>query len=154
MSKQLSPKSDVPSLRRKKWVTLLSLLLWAQLIFSAGLTAWRYQLVVTQNWPIYPSDNSPQINQFAAFIKTNCAGATAVGYRSVKYNSFARLSYELYPQPLHNLSTLTEKDAQDIIINKEIECLISEGDPDPSAISGRLASFSNTQHIFILETIQ
>jgi hypothetical protein len=136
---------------KRKWVTVFSLLLWAQLIFSGGLTLWRYQLIHTQNWPVYPSDNSPQLDQFAAFIKTVCSDETAIGYISTEYNSFARLNYELYPRPVHNLSSLTENEVQTAIAENEIRCLVYDYASGHRQIEGSRHDFSGNQYVLQLE---
>lgn len=130
---------------------MFSLLLWAQLIFSGGLTLWRYQLILTQDWPVYPSNNSPQLSPFAAFIKTVCSNSEATGYITTEYNSFTRLNYELYPQPLHNLSDLTAAELQATINDKEIYCLIYDYAPGAQLMTGVRHNFSSDQFVLRLE---
>ncbi len=139
------------SISERKWFTLFSLLLWAQLIFSAGLTAWRYKLIAADNWPVYPSDNSPQPDQFAAFIKTICSDETAIGYLSAEYNSFARLNYELYPLSVHNLSGLTDNDFRAAIAENEILCLVYDYASDRQQVNGRRYDFLESQYVVRLE---
>ncbi len=139
---------------KRKWVTLFSLLLWAQLIFSAGLTLWRYQLIFTQDWPVYPSENSPQIEQFAAFIKSICSDETTIGYVSTEFNSFARLNYELYPRPVHNLSSLADSDVRAEIAKNDIGCLIYDFAPDQQQGEGRRFGFSSNQFVLQLEPVE
>jgi hypothetical protein len=144
-------KSALPLKPNRKWYTLFSLLLWTQLIFSGGLTLWRYQLVLTQDWPVYPSNNSPRLDPFATFIKSICSDSEGIGYISTEYNSFTRLKYELYPRPFHNLSDLTETELQPAIEASEIHCLVYDFAPNTRLMVGTLHDFSSNQFVLRLE---
>lgn len=139
---------------RRKWLTIFSLFLWAQLVFSSGLTLWRYHLIYTQDWPVYPSNNSPQLEQFTLFIKSTCNNDEAIGYISNEYNSFARLNYELYPQPIYNLSHLPESSAHAIMAEKGIKCFVYDYASDTTTFNGTSYLYSNEQFILRIETAE
>lgn len=115
--------------RQKNKLLLLSLLLWAQMVFTVGLMAWRYRLVLFANGEVYVSYNSPGTEQFVEFADQNCPQGQPFAYLSSHYRGHARFRYGLYPRRSFNLSTAVTQDptfatANRLIEAEQIACLV------------------------------
>jgi hypothetical protein len=109
---------------------------------------WRYQLILTEGYSVYPSGTSPQIQQFAEFTSEHCAEYQKIGYFSTKYNTISRARYTLYPQQLIKLSspldtTLIENGEEDSY------CLMVDFADVRPPLTGEIITFSASQYLII-----
>ena len=92
--------TEAISIGQKRVLSLFFMLLWGQLIFSAGMSMWRTKLIVLDNHNVFPGNISPGIGEFIAFAEENCPADSAVAYISSKYHSSVMARYDLYPMPV------------------------------------------------------
>jgi hypothetical protein len=66
--------------KHKLGLTVFSILLWVQLVFSIGITAWRYWLVSTGEAELFVSASMERIEPLLAEIRDQCSSAAALFY--------------------------------------------------------------------------
>ena len=66
--------------KKKLGLTVFSILLWAQLVFSIGITTWRYWLVSTGVAELFVSASTERIEPLLAEIRDQCSSAAALFY--------------------------------------------------------------------------
>ncbi len=85
-----------------RWLAIVLLAFWAQLVFGVAMTAWRYSLILFSGWQAYPSGVPSEFDGFIQLATTSCAAPTTVVYLSPpgdEYTSrFARMNYFFYPR--------------------------------------------------------
>lgn len=78
---------------------LFSLLLWAQLLFGVGMTAWRYRLINQGTADVLLTGISPRIRQLAQQGSEICPQDASVVYiYGGKEEGDATMRYRLYPR--------------------------------------------------------
>ena len=66
--------------KRKLGLTVFSILLWMQLVFSIGITVWRYWLVSTGEAELFVSASMGQIETLLVEIRDQCSSDAALFY--------------------------------------------------------------------------
>jgi hypothetical protein len=90
-------------LQRRHLVTLFSLLLWAQLIFSVGLLAWRYWGIFSGQFEIFVSTSPTQTVPLIELSRDRCDEESSVYYIGSSETDYFYVRYELFPQPVVGL---------------------------------------------------
>ena len=151
----MASNGRILSKRQKVGWLIFSVLLWAQLVFTVGLTAWRYQLVLFSGGEVYVSNVSPGTEQFAAFADQNCPENMPFAYVSSHYRGASRFRYELYPRRPTNLSTAVAGDpsfatAVQLMQADQIACLVVDYLDVAPPIVGERRVLNADQYLIIL----
>jgi hypothetical protein len=103
---------------KKLGLTILSLMLWAQLIFSIGITAWRYWLVSTAEAELFVDVSSHRVEPMLIEVENSCpADATLLYIGERPSYDFAR--YELFPRKLPLIKPIPGD-----VYNQQLEAMI------------------------------
>lgn len=90
-------------LQRRHIVTVFSLLLWAQLIFSVGLLAWRYLAIFSGQFEIFVSTSPAQTDPLIELSRVRCEEESSVFYIGRSETDYFYVRYELFPQQVVGL---------------------------------------------------
>ena len=85
--------------KKKFGLTVLSLLLWAQLVFSVGLTVWRYWLIQSGEFDVFVSASSTVAEPLYQAAEENCPDGMDLVYLGDEPN-FYYTRYRLFPKRL------------------------------------------------------
>lgn len=109
---------------KRPFTLLFSLILWTQLVFTLGLTGWRYKLVLVDDWEVYISPVQPDLPPFAEFVADHCPEEQPVGVVYVQ-NETVAIRRLLFPRPLFAWQTEQLDESIESTIEKEnISCLL------------------------------
>lgn len=149
-------------------MAFFALLLWAQLIFSLGLTLWRHSLVFFSDWTSYPSGVPATYDEFITLALQHCPADAPTIYLSppgdVYTARYARIHYFLYPRQIVWLGLgpitspvarwqpfdLSADQLQQAVNHYEAGCLLVEDVPTPGPlVSGQSIQFDSARYILI-----
>jgi hypothetical protein len=145
-----------------------ALLLWAQLIFSVGLTMWRHSLVLFSGWTAYPSGVPPTYDDFITLALQHCTSDAPAIYLSppgdVYTARYARIHYFLYPRKIIWLGLgpttspvarwqpfeLSADQLQQTVDNYEAGCLLVDDVPTPVSLINRQRIYFDSAHYILV----
>ena len=130
---------------RKKFYFFLSLILWAQLVFTISLAAWRYYLILIEEGDVYPARISPGFEDMVLLVQELCPLEENVGY--IGYNEYTTIGYsyyQLYPWRVMMLdmeqlsSAFTVDLFEQLRQEHQLSCLLVDGwsAPEPADLPG------------------
>lgn len=109
---------------KRPFIILFSLILWTQLIFTLGLTGWRYKLVLVDNWQVYISPVQPDLPPFAEFVADYCPEDRSIGAVYLE-NETVAMRRLLFPRPLFAWQTEPlDTSVKRTIQQENISCLL------------------------------
>lgn len=91
------------SSRRRHLVTIFSLLLWAQLIFSVGLMGWRYWAVFWGQFEVFVGTSPAQTNPLIELSRKHCEEESPIFYIGRSEPDYFFVRYQLFPHQVVGL---------------------------------------------------
>lgn len=122
----------------KLGLTVFSLLLWAQLVFSVGITVWRYWLVGTGGAELFVAASMQHVEPLLGAVDDQCpAGSHLIYFGDEAAFYYAR--YQLYPRSLTR-SRFEPKVANESILESFVGDFLAELDSDACLLFDYLPS--------------
>lgn len=114
--------------KKKLGLTIFSLLLWAQLVFSVGITVWRYWLVGTGGAELFVAASMQHVEPLLGAVDDQCpAGSHLIYFGDEAAFYYAR--YQLYPRSLA-WSRFEQEIADESILESYVSDFLVELDSD------------------------
>lgn len=132
---------------------LFSLLIWAQLVFGLGMTAWRYRLVAQGEADVLISGLSPRIRRLGQLARDLCPAGEEVVYLSTgAQGGEVMVRYFLFPRPVTVISA--HEPGYVALTRKEIEarsagCLLVFGASLPGSWQGERVSLNDDDFVLL-----
>ncbi len=124
--------------KKKLGLTIFSLLLWAQLVFSVGITVWRYWLVGTGGAELFVAESAQQVEPLLGAVDDQCpAGSYLIYFGDEAAYYYAR--YQLYPRSL-TWSRFEREVANESILENFVSDFLAEVDSDACLLFDYLPS--------------
>jgi hypothetical protein len=115
--------------KRKFGLTVLSILLWVQLVFSVGITVWRYWLIGTGEAELFVSTSPERTEPLIDAVDGQCPSDMPLLYLGDEVG-FYYTRYKLYPKKIVRLKSDWEDGADVGQIATFIEDELTDQDRD------------------------
>ncbi len=115
--------------KRKFGLTVLSVLLWAQLVFSVGITVWRYWLIETGEAELFVSTSPERADPLIEAVDGQCPSDMALLYLGDEVGYYYT-RYQLYPMSIARIRSDWEVGADVDQIALFIEGKLTDSDRD------------------------
>lgn len=144
--------------RKKYGLTVLSIILWAQLVFSIGITAWRYWLIQTGEAELFVSSSPTSSEPIIRAARDYCPDQADIIFLGDE-NSYYYTRYQLFPGkvvrlPLDRFSGLSPDEAEELLRN-HIQarsgdvCLLADRLPERIRMPGERFPVNPSQAVYV-----
>ena len=144
--------------KKKLGLTVLSLVLWAQLIFSIGITAWRFLLINRGEAELFLSVTAQQVEPLVSEVQQRCPSQETLLFLGQEANYYyAR--YQLFPRRLSWLRVNEARSADlqhiaGLVMNRTATvegdvCLLADQVPDRLPLNATIMALNDKQILYI-----
>ena len=143
---------------KKLALTIISLLLWAQLVFSIGLTLWRYWLVSSGEAELFVAASPVSMNALLEETELQCPEDAKLAFLGSESNWYY-VQYKLYPRRLTRYRFDSESPRSDEV-KRKIDgilrqmgtgaCLLVDRYPDSQPLMGQRVDVNSLHAIYII----